>query len=289
MSRKNPLYEGKAKILYEGPEPGTIIQYFKDDTTAGNGKKTAIVSGKGVLNNRISEYIMTRLEEIGIQTHFIQTLNMREQLVKACEIIPIEVVVRNATAGSIAKRFGVEEGMILPRPIVEFYLKSDKLGDPMITEEHIISFDWAMEEELEEMKFVALRVNDFLSGLFISAGIKLIDFKLEMGRIYDEEGNIYIIIADEITPDSCRLWDLETGEKLDKDRFRQDLGGVAEAYQEVARRLGIFIDNVEKKKKSAKKPAKKRTTKKKAPAKKKDTTKKTAVKKKTTTKPKPKK
>jgi len=243
MSRNNLIYEGKAKILYEGTEPGTIIQYFKDDTTAGNGEKKAVISGKGVLNNRISEFIYRKLEDIGIHTHFIKSLNMREQLVRAVEIIPVEVVVRNVTAGSLSKRFGVEEGMLLPVPLVEYYLKSDELNDPMITEEHIKTFDWAMEEELEEMRRVAIRVNDFLAGLFLGAKIKLIDLKLEFGRLYDEEGNIYIVLADEISPDSCRLWDSETGEKLDKDRFRRDMGGLEEAYQEVAKRLGILNTN----------------------------------------------
>lgn len=245
MSRNKPIYEGKAKDLYEGPEPGTIIQHFKDDTTAGNGVKHDVVQGKGVLNNRISEFIYTKLQEIGIHTHFIRSLNMREQLVKAVEIIPVEVVVRNVTAGSLAKRFGVEEGMLLPVPLVEYYLKSDELNDPMVTDAHIHMFDWAMDEELEEMKRVALRVNDFLSGLFMGAGIKLVDIKMEFGRIFDKEGNIYILLADEISPDSCRLWDMESGEKLDKDRFRRDLGGMAEAYQEVARRLGVLIEREE--------------------------------------------
>jgi len=243
MSRNNLIYEGKAKILYEGTEPGTIIQYFKDDTTAGNGEKKAVISGKGVLNNRISEFIYRKLEDIGIHTHFIKSLNMREQLVRAVEIIPVEVVIRNVTAGSLSKRFGVEEGMLLPVPLVEYYLKSDELNDPMITEEHIKTFDWAIEEELEEMRRVAIRVNDFLAGLFLGAKIKLIDMKLEFGRLYDEEGNIYIVLADEISPDSCRLWDSETGEKLDKDRFRRDMGGLEEAYQEVAKRLGILNSN----------------------------------------------
>ncbi len=253
------LYEGKAKIIYEGPEPGTVIQYFKDDTTAGNGEKKAVLAGKGILNNRISEYIMTCLEEIGINTHFIKSLNMREQLVKAVEIIPVEVVVRNLTAGSIATRFGVEEGMVLPRPLVEYYLKSDKLNDPMVTQEHITSFDWAAKEELQEMHSIALRTNDFLCGLFLGAGIKLVDLKLEFGRVYDEDGNLYIILADEISPDSCRLWDVKTGEKLDKDRFRRNLGGVEEAYQEVARRLGVLMDN---------KPTKSKTSNEKAAVKK---------------------
>ncbi len=242
MTRKK-LYEGKAKIIYEGTDPGTLIQYFKDEATAFNNKKKGIISGKGVINNRISEYIMTRLEEIGVQTHFIKTLNMREQLVKAADMIPVEVVVRNITAGSLCQRLGVEEGMLLPSPIIEFYLKSDELGDPMLGESHIISFGWADMLELEEMKALALRVNDFLSGLFLGVGIKLVDFKLEIGRIFDEEGNVYLIIADEITPDSCRLWDIHTGEKMDKDRFRHDLGKVEEAYQEVARRLGVLIEN----------------------------------------------
>lgn len=243
MSRKKPLYEGKAKIIYDGPEPGTLIQYFKDDITAYNNEKNSVISGKGVLNNKISEYLMTRLEEMGIHTHFIETLNMREQLVRAVEIIPVEVIVRNLTAGSLAKRFGVDEGMQLPYPIVEFCLKSDELNDPLVTEEHIVTFGWAMEEELDEMRNLALRVNDFLSGLFLGIGIKLVDMKLEFGRIYDEEGNLYILLADEISPDSCRLWDVESGDKLDKDRFRKDLGKVEEAYKEVATRLGIWTEN----------------------------------------------
>jgi phosphoribosylaminoimidazole-succinocarboxamide synthase len=242
MTRRK-LYEGKAKILFEGPDPGTIIQYFKDDATAFNNQKKGTISGKGVLNNRISEYIMTRLEEIGIDTHFIKALNMREQLVKAAEIIPVEVVVRNVTAGSLCKRFGVEEGLPLPKPLIEFYLKSDELGDPMVSEEHMLFFQWMSgEDELDYIKSMSYRVNDFLSGLFLGAGLKLVDFKLEFGRIYDEEGNAYIIVADEISPDNCRLWDTKTGEKLDKDRFRQDLGKVGEAYQEVARRLGVLAD-----------------------------------------------
>ncbi len=242
MTRRK-LYEGKAKILFEGPDPGTIIQYFKDDATAFNNQKKGTISGKGVLNNRISEYIMTRLEEIGIDTHFIKALNMREQLVKAAEIIPVEVVVRNVTAGSLCKRFGVEEGLPLPKPLIEFYLKSDELGDPMVSEEHMLFFQWMSgEDELDYIKSMSYRVNDFLSGLFLGAGLKLVDFKLEFGRIYDEEGNAYIIVADEISPDNCRLWDTKTGEKLDKDRFRQDLGKVGEAYQEVARRLGVLVD-----------------------------------------------
>ncbi|NDF12029.1 MAG: phosphoribosylaminoimidazolesuccinocarboxamide synthase [Proteobacteria bacterium] len=241
MTRRK-VYEGKAKILFEGPEAGTLIQYFKDDATAFNNQKKGVISGKGVLNNRISEYIMTKLEEIGIDTHFIKALNMREQLIKAAEIIPIEIVVRNVTAGSLARRFGVEEGLPLPRPLIEFYLKSDELNDPLVSEEHIFFFQWAEVPEIEEIKIQAYRINDFLSGLFLGAGLKLVDFKIEFGRVYDEEGNSYLIVADEISPDSCRLWDIKTGEKLDKDRFRHDMGGVEEAYQEVARRLGVLMD-----------------------------------------------
>ena len=243
MSRHTPIYEGKAKILYEGPEPGTLIQHFKDDATAFNGEKHAVIPGKGVLNCRISEYIMTCLDEIGIPTHFIKSLNMREQLVRAVEVVPIEVIIRNVTAGSLAKRFGVEEGMILPRPIVEFCLKSDKLGDPLVTQDQIVAFEWAMQEELDEMRKLALRINDFLTGLFQGVGIKLVDLKLEFGRIYDEDGALYLLLADEISPDSCRLWDTQTGDKMDKDRFRQDLGGLEKAYQEVARRLGVLTSD----------------------------------------------
>lgn len=276
MSRK-PLYEGKAKILYEGPEPGTLIQHFKDDATAFNNKKKGHIPGKGILNNRISEFIMTRLEEIGVPTHFIKSLNMREQLVKAAEIIPIEIVVRNLTAGSLAKRFDVEEGMVLPVPLLEYYLKSDVLNDPMLTEEHIITFGWADEAELEEIKAYARRINDFLSGLFQGVSLKLVDFKVEFGRVYDEDGNGYIILADEISPDNCRLWDIESGEKMDKDRFRQDLGKVAEAYQEVARRLGIFVDGAQTKAKDNVTPFKRMTEVGTAPKEQKTPAKKTAA------------
>ena len=242
MTRKRVIYEGKAKILYEGPEPGTLVQYFKDDTTAFNAEKKAVLDGKGVLNNRISEYIMQRLGKVGIPNHFIRRLNMREQLIKKVEIIPLEVIVRNVAAGSMAKRLGLEEGTELPRAVVEFCLKNDELGDPLIAEEHIAAFNWASAQEMDEMIAMALRINDFMSGLFAAVNIRLIDFKLEFGR--DFEGDMQrTILADEISPDSCRLWDYETGEKLDKDRFRRDLGGVTEAYSEVARRLGIIRES----------------------------------------------
>ncbi len=241
MSRRKKVYEGKAKILYEGPEPGTLIQYFKDDATAFNNAKRGTIVGKGILNNRICEHIMTQLAGIGVPTHFIRRLNMREQLIRAVEIIPIEVVVRNVAAGSIATRFGIEEGTPLPRSIIEFYYKNDELGDPLVTEEHVTAFGWATPHEIDDIMAVALRVNDFMSGMFAGVGIKLVDFKIEFGRIY--EGDMMrIVLADEISPDSCRLWDTTTNEKLDKDRFRRDMGGVSEAYQEVARRLGIAPD-----------------------------------------------
>ena len=239
MSRRRKIYEGKAKILYEGPEPGTIIQYFKDDATAFNAEKHAVLDGKGVLNNRLSEFFMTRLAGIGIQTHFIRRINMREQLVKQVEIIPLEVVISNVAAGSISKRLGIEEGTPLPRSIVEFYYKKDELGDPMVSEEHIAAFNWATSQELDDMVSTALRVNDFLAGIFSAVGIRLVDMKLEFGRLF--EGDTFrTVLADEISPDSCRLWDIETGNKLDKDRFRRDMGGITEAYAEVATRLGII-------------------------------------------------
>ncbi|MDP6404553.1 MAG: phosphoribosylaminoimidazolesuccinocarboxamide synthase [Alphaproteobacteria bacterium] len=242
MSRRRQIYEGKAKVLFEGPEPGTLVQYFKDDASAFNNQKRGTITGKGVLNNRISEYLMMRIGEIGIPTHFVRRLNMREQLVKEVEIIPIEVIVRNVAAGSFSERLGIAEGTALPRSIVEFCLKSDELGDPLITEEHITAFGWAAPHEIDEMMSMSLRINDFLCGVFLGIGIKLVDFKLEFGRYFNNEEQ-RTILADEISPDNCRLWDLQTNEKMDKDRFRRDLGGAAEAYQEVARRLGIMPES----------------------------------------------
>jgi phosphoribosylaminoimidazole-succinocarboxamide synthase len=239
MTRRRRIYEGKAKVLFEGPEPGTLVQYFKDDATAFNNQKKGVITGKGVINNRISEYLMTRLGEQGVPTHFLRRLNMREQLVREVEIVPLEVVVRNIAAGSLSKRFGIVEGTQLPRSIIEFYYKSDELGDPMVSEEHITAFGWATPQEIDDIVALSLRINDFLSGLFLGVGLKLVDFKLEYGRHFENE-EMRIVLADEISPDSCRLWDIKTNEKLDKDRFRQDLGQVAEAYQEVARRLGIL-------------------------------------------------
>ena len=243
MARRKKLYEGKAKILYEGPEPGTLVQYFKDDATAFNAEKKDVIDGKGVLNNRLSEYFMNGLNGIGVPTHFLKRLNMREQLIRSVEIIPLEVVVRNTAAGSMSQRLGIAEGTALPRPIIEFYLKDDALGDPLVTEEHIIAFGWASQQDLDDMVALALRVNDFMSGIMRAVGIKLVDFKIEIGRIWDNDYQ-RLIVADEISPDSCRLWDIETGQKLDKDVFRRDLGNLADAYTEVARRLGVLPSNV---------------------------------------------
>jgi phosphoribosylaminoimidazole-succinocarboxamide synthase len=240
-SRRTRIYEGKAKILYEGPEPGTIVVHFKDDATAFNAQKKAVIEGKGVLNQRISEFIFTKLNELGIPTHFLRSLNMREQLVREVEIVPLEVVVRNVAAGSLAKRLGLDEGTPLPRSIIEFYYKNDQLGDPMVSEEHITAFNWASPQEIDDMMHMAIRINDFMSGLFLGIGIKLVDFKIEFGRLYEND-MMRIVLADEISPDSCRLWDIKTQNKLDKDRFRRDMGGLIEAYQEVARRLGIITE-----------------------------------------------
>jgi phosphoribosylaminoimidazole-succinocarboxamide synthase len=241
MKNRKKIYEGKAKILYEGPEPGTLIQYFKDDATAFNAQKKAILEGKGVLNNKISEFIMTRLGGMGIANHFIKRLNLREQLVREVEIIPLEVVCRNVVAGSLAQRLGQEEGTPLPRSIIEFYYKKDELGDPMVTEEHITAFNWATTQEIDDILTMTVRINDYLSGMFAAVGITLVDFKIEFGRVWENDF-ARVILADEISPDSCRLWDTTSGEKLDKDRFRRDLGDVIESYAEVARRLGIMKD-----------------------------------------------
>ncbi len=275
---KTPIYEGKAKKLFEGPEPGTLIQHFKDDATAFNNKKKGTIQGKGIINNKISEFIMTRLGEVGIPTHFIRGINMREQLVRACDIIPLEIIIRNYAAGSFAERFGAFEGEPLGSPLIEYCLKDDRLGDPFIAEDHIFAFGIADPEEIDEIRHYCYRINDFLSGLFYGLGIRLIDLKLEFGRVFlEEEGGLtQIVLADEISPDTCRLWDVNTNDKLDKDRFRRDLGGVEGAYREVARRLGVLpsADVVETpkfggRKAAAKKPAAKPAAKKPAPKKKK--------------------
>jgi len=240
MTRKT-LYEGKAKILFEGPEEGTIIQYFKDDATAYNAQKKDTISQKGVLNNLISAHLLPALGAIGVPHHFIEKLNLREQLVKQVEIVPIEVIVRNVAAGSICSRLGLTEGEALPAPLIEFCLKDDSLGDPVVAREHITLLGYADDDELDEIVYLTEKVNDFLTGLFFAIGVRLIDFKLEFGRLEEQDG-YQIVLADEISPDNCRLWDAQTNEKMDKDRFRRDLGGLVEAYSEIAKRLGLTIE-----------------------------------------------
>ncbi|NUB43755.1 phosphoribosylaminoimidazolesuccinocarboxamide synthase [Fertoebacter nigrum] len=243
MARRKKVYEGKAKILYEGPEPGTLIQYFKDDGSAAATPPQAAVEGKGVLNNRLSEFFMTGLNSIGVPTHFIRRLNMREQLVRMAEIVPLEVVVRNFAAGEITARLGIPEGTALPRPIVEYYFKDEKLGNPMVAEEHIIAFGWASQQDLDDMVALALRVNDFLSGVMMGVGIRLADFRIEVGRIW--EGDFMrLIVADEISPDSCRLWDTRGLEAPDREGMVREPGPLADVYTELARRLGVLPSNV---------------------------------------------
>ena len=239
MKKGKKLYEGKAKIIYATSDKNLVIQYFKDDATAFNNLKKSTIEGKGVLNNRISEHILTNLSQIGIKNHLVKRLNMREQIIKFVEIIPIEFIIRNIATGSITKRLGIEDGTVLKQPLLEFCLKDDKLGDPLIAEEHILAFDWATKKEIEKVKKIILRINDFMIGMFRGVGIKLVDFKLEFGRL-KVNGKTEVILADEISPDTCRLWDSITDKKLDKDRFRKDLGDLIPAYTEVAKRLGIL-------------------------------------------------
>ena len=239
MKKGKKLYEGKAKIIYATTDKNLVIQYFKDDATAFNNLKKSKIEGKGVLNNRISEHILINLGQIGIRNHLVKRLNMREQIIKLVEIIPIEFIIRNVATGSITKRLGIDDGTVLKEPLLEYCLKNDKLGDPLIAEEHILAFNWASKQELEKVKKMILRINDFMIGMFRGVGIKLIDFKLEFGRL-KENGKNEVILADEISPDTCRLWDSITNKKLDKDRFRKDLGDLIPAYTEVAKRLGIL-------------------------------------------------
>jgi len=237
---REKLYEGKAKILYKGPEAGTLIQYFKDDATAFNAQKKAVLEGKGALNNLISAHLFPALGALGIPHHFIERISAREQLIKQVEIVPIEVIIRNVAAGSICSRLGLTEGEPMPKTLIEFCLKDDSLGDPVIAAEHIDALGLATPFEMDEIVEMSLRINDFLSGVFIAIGVKLIDFKLEFGRLETENG-IQIVLADEISPDNCRLWDRDTHEKMDKDRFRRDLGGLVDGYSEIARRLGLSL------------------------------------------------
>ena len=241
MNKGKKLYEGKAKIIYETNEKGLVIQHFKDDATAFNALKKANIEGKGVLNNRISEYLLNSLNQCGIKTHLVKRLNMREQLIRKAEIVPIEFIVRNIATGSLSKRLGISEGTIMQKPLLEYYFKNDELGDPIITKEHIYAFEWATEREIKNIDSMSLRINDILQGVFRGVGIKLVDFKIEYGKVWNKNKEINeIILVDEISPDTCRLWDMKTEKKLDKDRFRKDLGMVIEAYQDVARRLGIM-------------------------------------------------
>ena len=241
MNKGKKLYEGKAKIIYSTNDKYLVIQHFKDDATAFNNLKKSKVEGKGVLNNRISEYLLSSLAQCGIKTHFVKRLNMREQLIRRAEIIPIEFIVRNIASGSLTKRLGIPEGTVLERPLLEYCLKNDELQDPVVSKEHIFNFDWAAKEEIEQIDAMTLRINDILIGLFKGIGIKLVDFKIEYGKSWNKDKNENeIVLADEISPDTCRLWDSKTEKKLDKDRFRKDLGNIVQAYQEVARRLGIM-------------------------------------------------
>ena len=241
MNKGKKIYEGKAKIIYETNDNEIVIQHFKDDATAFNNLKKANVEGKGVLNNRISEYILSNLSQCGIKTHLIKRINMREQLIKKAEIFPIEFIVRNIATGSLSKRLGISEGTVLEYPLLEYCLKNDELNDPIISKEHIYNFNWATEKEIKKIDKITLRINDLLIGLFRGIGIKLVDFKIEFGKIWNKRNEeSEIVLADEISPDTCRLWDAKTEKKLDKDRFRKDLGNIIEGYQEVARRLGIM-------------------------------------------------
>ena len=244
MARRKKVYEGKAKILYEGPEPGTLIQYFKDDSApTATDASPAAVEGKGVLNNRLSEFFMNGLNSVGVPTHFIRRVNMREQMVRMAEIVPLEIVVRNFAAGELAERLGIPEGMPLPRPIVEYYLKDDRLQLPLVAEEPIVAFNWASQQDLDDIIALSLRVNDFLSGVMLGVGIRLADFRIEVGRIW--EGDFMrLIVADEITPDSCRLWDMRAVVDRGDGQPLAEPGPLPDVYTELARRLGVLPSNV---------------------------------------------
>ncbi len=231
--KKELLYEGKAKQIYSTANPDEIIIYYKDDATAGNGAKKAQFDDKGRLNSEISQMIYADLMKNGIKTHFIKTVNEREQLCHKVDIILLEAIVRNVAAGSLVKRIGLEEGLKLNPPILEFCYKEDKFNDPLINDDHAVALGLATHEELDHLRVEMVKINDYLKALWLEVGIDLVDFKIEFGRTKDGE----IVLADEISPDTCRLWDSKTGEKLDKDRFRQDMGGVIEAYEEIHRRL----------------------------------------------------
>ena len=234
MIKGNLLYEGKAKTVYETDNPNELLIYFKDDATAFNGEKHETIEGKGIINNKISQFFFKQLKDRGIKSHFVEKIGEREMIVKRLDMIKLEVVVRNIVAGSLVKRLGLEEGTPLTVPVVEYYYKSDELGDPMLNRYHIMSLDLAKIDELNQMEHIAFSVNTILRELLKAKNVDLIDFKLEFGR-FDGE----VLLADEISPDNCRFWDTVTHEKLDKDRFRQDLGGVVEAYKEMLDRLTL--------------------------------------------------
>jgi len=234
MIKGNLLYEGKAKTVFETDNPNELLVYFKDDATALNGEKHGVIEGKGIINNKLSEFFFKQLKDRGVKSHFVEKVSEREMLVKRLDMIKLEVVVRNIVAGSLVKRLGLEEGTPLTVPVVEYYYKSDELGDPMLNRWHIMALNLAKIDELNQMEHVALSVNKILRELLLAKNVDLIDFKLEFGR-FDGE----VLLADEISPDNCRFWDTVTHEKLDKDRFRQDLGGVKEAYQEMLNRLTL--------------------------------------------------
>ncbi|MDY4592763.1 MAG: phosphoribosylaminoimidazolesuccinocarboxamide synthase [Eubacteriales bacterium] len=233
MEKKALLYEGKAKKVFSTENPSMVIVSYKDDATAFDGQKKGTVAGKGAVNNKMTNFLFKMLEERGVKTHLVEELSDRETLVKKVEIVPLEVIVRNVAAGSFSKRYGVEEGRVFKSPTVEFSYKNDDLHDPLINEYHALAMELATREEIDEITKTALKINEILKEYFISLNVKLIDFKLEFGRLSDGQ----IVLADEISPDTCRFWDAETNEKLDKDRFRRDLGGVEEAYGEMLRRV----------------------------------------------------
>ena len=237
MTTQNKIYEGKAKIIFSGPKENTLIQYFKDDATAFNAKKIKVLAGKGEINNLISEYLMQILSNNEIPNHFIKKISDREQLIHQCKIIPLEVVVRNIAAGSICKRLGIKEGKIFKNPIIEFYYKNDELNDPIVNNSHIISFGWSNKEELLKINKISLKVNKILKKKFEKISVSLIDFKLEFGRKTSDDS---LVVADEISPDSCRLCDVNNKEKFDKDIFRYDKGNLVEAYKKLLIRLGII-------------------------------------------------
>lgn len=241
MSKRDLLFEGSSKTLLDGPEPGSLILHFKDTLTFNNNKKSGTVVGKGVLNNRISGFLMERLNDMGVETHFIRNSNMREQIIQEAAVLPLKVVVRNLSAGNIVKSFGIEEGYIFPVPLVEFRIKAKDLKDPMASPDHLKWLVGIPEADQETIRSLALRANDILSGVFFGIGMRLVDIEFEVGRIYDEEmGRIEYLIIDEITPDTCRLWDLNSGEKMSIDRSKEPSTKHEKTYQEVARRLGVL-------------------------------------------------